>query len=78
MKIMTNLIYQFNINIMKNIGRNIFILGKFTLMFFFTIVLALTSSMNIAMNMQGGRKNLWVVTIIAMIAAGGIFVLYFV
>ena len=78
MKIMTNLIYQFKINIMKNIGRNIFILGKFTLMFFFTIILALTSSMNIAMNMQGGRKNLWVVTVIAMIAAGGIFVLYFV
>ena len=76
MKIENNLIYQFNIDIMKNLGRNLFILGKFSLMFLLTIVFALTASMNVAMNMQGGRKNLWVVTLICMIAVGGIFVLF--
>ena len=53
---------------MKNLGRNLFILGKFSLMFILTIVFALTASMNVAMNMQGGKgKNLWVVTLIGMI-----------
>ena len=61
---------------MKNSGHNIYILGKFTLMFFFTIILALTSSMNITMNMQGGRKNIWFITLIGIFAAGAIFVLF--
>lgn len=76
MKIENNLIYQFNIDMMKNLGRNLFILGKFSLMFILTIIFALTASMNVAMNMQGGRKNIWVVTLIGMIAVSGIFVLY--
>tara|TARA_B100000401_G_scaffold438415_1_gene386910 strand:+ start:642 stop:833 length:192 start_codon:yes stop_codon:yes gene_type:complete len=61
---------------MKNLARNIYILGKFTLMFFLTIVLSLIAPMNVAMNMQGGRKNIWVVTIIGMFVAGGIFALF--
>ena len=78
MKIRNNLIYQFNIDIMENIGRNLYIIGKFTLMFFLTIILALTGSMNLAMNMQGGRKNMWIVTIIGIFAAGAIFMLFFI
>ena len=59
---------------MKNLGRNLFILGKFSLMFILTIIFALTASMNVAANMQGGRKNIWIVTLIGMIAVSGIFV----
>ena len=47
-------------------------------MFFLTIILALTGSMNLAMNMQGGRKNMWIVTIIGIFAAGAIFMLFFI
>ena len=61
---------------MKNLAHNIYILGKFTLMFFLTIILSLTAPMNVAMNMQGGRKNIWVVTIIGMFAAGGLLALF--